>query len=189
MRYWCRLRSPSNRRGRRALIAGCLGLALTTSPAPAHAAPASSAPARPATARAGASREYAVVVSSDVDMRTLTVAELRRIFLLERRFWKSGKPIVALMPSNGAPSRHYLLRGICGIDEAQFRQLLLEKMYRGEIDLAPKVVASDEEALSFVAASRGLIALVPANLAASARVRVLEIGGKSLGTAGFPLKE
>src|SRR5947208_1822977 len=124
MRCSCKPRSASELRNVRALLAGCMGLALA---------------AVPAAAGATLARQYAVVVSPDVDVRTLTVSELRRIFLFERRFWKSGRPVIPLMPASGARSRRYLLAGICGTDEGQFRQMVLEKMYRGELDLAPKV--------------------------------------------------
>lgn len=136
-----------------------------------------------------ASHEYAVIASPDVEVATLTKPELRRIFMLDRRFWKSGHPIVTLMLPGGTQARTYLLGNVCGLDEAGFRQMLLEKMYRGELDLAPKVVESGEDAVSFVAASHGLIAMVPASLAASGRVRVLAVGGKVPGTAGYPLKD
>jgi hypothetical protein len=90
---------------------------------------------------------------------------------------------------NGAPSRTYLLGNICGTDEPRYRQMLLERMYRGEIDLAPKVVDSGDNTVAFVAASRGLIAIVPATLADSGRVRVLAVAGKAPGATGYPLRE
>jgi hypothetical protein len=143
----------------------------------------------PVHAAGAEAHEYAIVVSPDVDVTTLTVPEIRRIFMLERRFWKSGRPIVTLMPSNGTAPRTYLLGKICGTDDARYRQMLLERMYRGEIDLAPKVVDSDVDMVSFVAASHGLIAIVPASVADTARVRVLAVAGKPPGVAGYPLKD
>jgi hypothetical protein len=133
--------------------------------------------------------EYAVIASPDVVVDRLSLSDLRRIFLLERGFWKAGQPIVVLLPPSGSRSRRYLLGRICGTDDGQLKRSYLEKLYRGEIDLAPKVVDSDQDAISFVSASRGLVAFVPAALVGSARVRVLAIGDRPRGSDSHPLKD
>jgi hypothetical protein len=159
------------------LRAGALLLAL------ALATPAASRPVPPAAPHA-----FAVVVSPDVDARSVTLSDLRRLFLLDRRFWKPGQPVVTLMPPGGSPQRSYLLGKLCGLDEPGFRQLVLEKMYRGDLDLAPKVVGSDGEAVAFIAASHGAIAIVAADVAEAHGCRVLAVAGKSSGDTGHTLE-
>lgn len=160
---------------------GVLALALATL----GAAPA----ARATRAPADGPREYAVIASPDVPIDRLSPSEVRRIFLLERGFWKSGHPIVVLLPPSGSRSRRFLLARVCGTDDRQLRRTFLEKLYRGEIDLAPKVVGSDQDAISFVSSSRGLVAFVPAPLVDTAHVRVLSIGGKLPGADSYPFRD
>jgi hypothetical protein len=149
------------------------------------AAPAAS----PTRVSAEGAREYAVIASPDVVVERLSLADVRGIFLLERGFWRAGQPIVVLLPPSGSRSRRYLLGRICGTDDGQLKRSFLEKLYRGEIDLAPKVVDSDQEAISFVSASRGVVAFVPAALVGSARVRVVAIGDRLPGADSYPLKD
>lgn len=131
----------------------------------------------------------AVVASQDVPLDNVTMAELRRLFTLERRFWKPGRPSTVLYPPPGSPARTTLLRDLCKADEQGLRRMMLEKMYRGEIDLAPKVVKSDEEAIAFVASGRGLLALVPARLADHPSVKILTVDGRRPGGPGYALTD
>jgi len=131
----------------------------------------------------------AVVASPDVTVDNLQLAELRRLFTLDRRFWKPGQSATMLYPPGGTPARATLLRLLCRTDEPGLRRMILEKMYRGEIDLAPKVAQSDAEALAFVASGRGLLALVPAALAEHASVKVLLVNGLRPGAPGYPLSD
>jgi hypothetical protein len=136
-----------------------------------------------------AKHSYAVIVSSDVDAGTVSLVDVRRIFLLDRRFWKPGKPVVTLMPPNGSTQRAFVLGKLCSLTEPGYRQFVMAKMYRGELDLAPKVVASDEDAAAFVAASRGAIAIVDAEAAHAHDCHVLPVAGKLPGDDGYPLSE
>ena len=95
---------------------------------------------RPAVSDPG---DIAVVASADVPVDDVSMKELRRLFTLERRFWTPGRPSTVLYPSPGSSARTALLRDLCRADEPGLRRMMLEKMYRGEIDLAPKVVRSD----------------------------------------------
>jgi hypothetical protein len=142
-----------------------------------------------ATPAAAAKHAYAVIASGDVDAGTMSLADVRRIFLLDRRFWKPGKPVVTLMPPNGSSQRAFVLGKLCSLTEPGYRQFVLGKMYRGELDLAPKVVASDEDAAAFVAASRGAIAIVDAEAAHAHECHVLRVAGKLPGDEGYPLSD
>lgn len=135
------------------------------------------------------SSDYAVIASPDVPIDQLTPSDVRRIFMLDRGYWKSGQPIVVLLPPTGSRTRRFLTGHVCGTDDSRLKRTYLEKMYRGEIDLAPKVVDSDQDAISFVSSSRGLVALVPATMVGSAKVRVLSIDGKRPGTSSYPFRD
>ncbi len=142
------------------------------------------APARPRAADGG----IAVIVSPSVHADGITSAELRRVLRLDKRYWKPGEPIALLMPAMGSPTRGFVLTRFLRSTEADQRRLVLEKMYRGEIDLAPKVVATDAEAVTYAASGRGVLALVPASaITGTASVKVLRVDGRLPREAGYPL--
>lgn len=168
----CRQRSASRQRARwrgglLALLATCL---LASTPAAPRAA-----------------ESYAVVVSASVPVDNLSSAELRRILRLDRRYWKAGEPVVVLLPPSGSATRAFALSRVMKLGEAELRRVVLEKMYSGEIDLAPKVVASDGEAASFAASGRGVLAIVPASTPVGTGVKILRIDGHLPKEPGYPL--
>jgi hypothetical protein len=135
----------------------------------------------------GQGGSYAVVVGPDVPIAELSMEELRRVFLFKRLFWKPGKPVRLILPATGQPARAFLLDQVCQRSEGDLRRLILESMYRGETDQAPKVAASEAETLTAVASLAGAIALVPSESSLPTGVKALRIDGKLAGEPGYPL--
>jgi len=135
-----------------------------------------------------AATDFAVIASPGTPVDSLSSSDLRRVFALEKRHWPGGRPVSILLPGSGQAGREVLLKNILHLDEAQLRQSILGKIYRGEITFPPRVPSSDLEAVEFVASARNLLAIVPAEMAAGANVRVVRIDGKRPGDAGYPLK-
>lgn len=139
------------------------------------------------TAVPAAATEFAVIASSGAPVDSLSSNDLRRVFALEKRHW-AGQPVSILLPGSGQAAREVLLKQILHLDEAQLRQSILGKIYRGEITFPPRVPSSDLEAVEFVASARNLLAIVPVEKADGANVRVVRIDGKRPGDSGYPLK-
>jgi hypothetical protein len=131
---------------------------------------------------------YAVVVSSDVPVKSLTLDQLRRLFLFRERYWKPGLPVKLLFSEEGLEPQSFLLKTIYGRDYPSLRRLIVEKLYTEEIDLAPKVVASDELAVVFVGSGKGLIALIHASAARGTNARLVAIDGLLPDAAGYKLR-
>ena len=132
---------------------------------------------------------YVLVASPDVPVDDLTLDELRRIYTFSRRFWAPGLPVTILFTEDGLQDDSVLTRVIYRSDFPSIRRMILEKLYRGELDLAPKVVANDRSAVDFVASGRGLISLVHRRAVGDAAVKVLTIDGRHPGDLGYALKE
>ena len=130
---------------------------------------------------------YAVVVSEDVPLTDITLDELRRVFLLERIFWKPGRPVRLMLPATGQPARNFLLERVCLRAEPEFRRHILAALYRGDTDRPPKSVVSDAEALSIVAAVQGSVALVSAEIPLRPGTRTVRVNGKLPSEPGYPL--
>ncbi len=131
---------------------------------------------------------YAVVVSQDVPISNIEIDELKRIFRFKQRFWRAGRPLTLLYSDESLDPGSFLLDRVYGADYGSVRKLILEKLYSGEIDLAPKVVATDDTVVAFVASGSGLIAVVRADAADGNSVKVLTVGGYALGSADYPLR-
>ena len=132
---------------------------------------------------------YVVIASPDVPVADLSLAECRRICLLERTIWKPGLQITLLLPEASQPARSFMLRHIYHRDDIELRRMFLEKLFQGRIDYAPKVAHSDREAVSLVASAHGLLTLVPADTPGLDHVRVLSIDGKLPGQPNYPLSD
>ena len=140
----------------------------------------------PTPARAEAT-SYLLVVSDDVALAELPLDEVRRVFLLKRVFWKPGRPIRLVLPATDLPARAFMLEKVCQKTEGELRRLVIESVYRGDTDQAPKVAASDDEALKILSTVPGSVALVSVGVALPAHVKALRIDGKDAGEPGYPL--
>jgi len=134
-----------------------------------------------------AAEKYVIIVSQDVALGELSLEELRRLFLFKRLFWTPGKPVRLILPATGQPARSFLLDKVYQRSEGDLRRLILESMYRGETDQAPRMVAGEAEILNVVGSSTGAISLVSSDAALPAAVKALKIDGKLPSDAGYPL--
>lgn len=132
--------------------------------------------------------EYVVVVSDDVQRDEVSTAELRRMYLFRSRFWGANRPVQLLLTEPNMQDDSFLLSEILAMDHPSFRRLIIEKMYQGVLDLAPKIVASDELAIDFVRAGSGLMAIVSAEAAEEGPVKVLSVDGAPPGSEDYPLR-
>jgi hypothetical protein len=134
------------------------------------------------------SQRYAVVVSPDVPVSNLSTKELHRLFVFSKRFWAPSRPVTVLYSDDSLAEGSFLTESIYDMNFPSIRRLILEKLYQGELDKAPKVVANDGLAVDFVASGRGLIALVRADAIGDAAVKVLRVDGHAIDAGDYPLR-
>jgi hypothetical protein len=140
----------------------------------------------PASGRAQAAGDVAVVVHGDVAVDNLTLADLRRITLGDREFWPGSARITLLVRAPIAHERDVVLKSICQMTEAQFRQHWIAKVFRADTAVAPKIVYSTEMAIDLANRIPGAIAFIDAS-EVSSRLKVLRIDGRLPGEKGYPL--
>jgi hypothetical protein len=131
---------------------------------------------------------YAVIVSHAVPVQALTQDDLRYILTFKRTVWTTGQPISLLLPARHLPARHFLLTRVYRMSDAELRHYTLERLIQADIDFAPKVVSSDEDAIAFAAAGTAVIAVVSAATELPPTVRVVRIDGRLPGDTGYPLQ-
>ena len=143
----------------------------------------------PGPAMAQDAREYAVVASPGVPKQDLTLAEVRRLFQFNQQYWNGTLRVHILILEGDLKSDSFLLREIYNRDEISLRRYILSRLYQGDIDRAPKVVAKPGILLQYVESGQGVVAIVPVSEVGNAQVQVLSIGGIRPGEPGYPLKD
>src|SRR5580658_8045481 len=90
--------------------------------------------------------DIAVVVRPDTPVDGLSLAQTRKLLLGEQQFWNPNLRVTLLLRAPSARERDVVLRVIYGMNEAEFRQYWISKMFRAESMNGPKVVYSNEMA-------------------------------------------
>jgi len=128
----------------------------------------------------------AIVVHPETDVEDITFEELRRIFRGERQFWEDGRRVTLLMRAPVAAERRLVLDRLYGMNEAEFREYWIGKMFRAEVASGPKLVYSADMARDLVTVIPGAITFVPAGQVSS-ETKVVRIDGKLPGDPGYLL--
>jgi ABC-type phosphate transport system substrate-binding protein len=129
----------------------------------------------------------AIIAHKDTDIENLSLFELRNIFLANQQFWPDRTRIILLVRAPKSKERDFILNTIYEMDEAQFRQYWIAKMFRAEIPRGPKVVFSTGMMLELVIAIPGSISFVSIDEVTDA-VKVVKVDGMLPTDPGYPLK-
>ena len=129
----------------------------------------------------------AIVVHRANPIDVLTMAELRRIFMLEMQNWPHGRRITVVLREKGQPERDEAIRAICGLSEAAYERHVLLQTFRGAVTRAPRAIQSASAMLRFVFNTPGAIGYVPADQLDDS-VKVLPIDGLLPRDRNYPLQ-
>ena len=132
-------------------------------------------------------REVAVVVHPNVPIDALSLGDLRRIVLGDREFWPGSLRVTLLIRAPIAHERDVVLKNVCQMTEAQFRQHWIAKVFRAEAAVAPKIAYSSEMVVDMVNQVPGAIAFVDAAQAGKG-LKVVRIDGRLPGEKGYLLR-
>jgi phosphate transport system substrate-binding protein len=134
-----------------------------------------------------ASTDVAVIVNPSNPVDSISFLELRKMFAGERQSWTGGLPVFVLVRAPQARERDVLLNQVLRMNESEYKQYWIKKLYSGEALREPLALQSNGMQLEAVRAEKGGIALIKM---ADVRqgVKVLKIDGHLPGTEGYPLK-
>jgi len=142
-------------------------------------------PSAPSLAQAAA--DVAVAVHRDVPVDGLTLTELRRIVAGDREFWPGSLRVTLLIRAPVSHERDVILKTVCQMSEAQFRQHWIGKVFRADTAVAPKIVYSPEMSMDLVNRMPGAITFIDAS-SATRTLKLVKIDGKLPGEPGYPLR-
>jgi hypothetical protein len=131
--------------------------------------------------------DIAVVVHPGVSADNLSLADLRRILTGDREFWPGGDRVTIFIRAPIARERDVIVKDICQMTEAQFRQHWIGKVFRADVPSAPRIAYSNESTIEQVARTPGAIGLVQAPVTAK-NVKVIRIDGRAPGQSGYKLR-
>jgi hypothetical protein len=134
-----------------------------------------------------AGTDIAIVVRPDVPVDNLSFGDVRKLFLGDRQFWTSDLRVTLLVRAPVARERDVVLKNIYQMNEAQFRQYWISKIFRADAVNGPKVVYSSEMAIELVTAIRGAVAFIASDQVPKG-LKVLKVDGKLPGEKGYPLR-
>lgn len=129
----------------------------------------------------------AVIVNPRNSTQSISLAELRNIFIGTQQFWKDGTQIVPIVRAPSARERDVLLRRVLHMSELQFQQYWRKRRVAHKAGHEPIAVVSNGMQMQTVALESGGIALVGTSDLNSS-VKVLKVGGHRPGSAAYPLK-
>jgi len=129
----------------------------------------------------------AIVVHKDTAVENLSMEELRSVFLANQQFWPDRTRIILLVRAPKTDERAFVLNSIYQMDETQFRQYWIAKMFRAEVPRGPKIVFSTDMTLELVLAIPGSISFMRADEVTD-QVQVVRVNGKLPSEEGYPLK-
>lgn len=134
----------------------------------------------------GQEMAVAIVVHPQTEVDNLSFDELKSIFRGERQFWDDGRRVTLLVRAPVAEERKLILDRIYEMDEDQFREYWIGKMFRAEVAAGPKLVYSADMARDLVTVIPGAITFVPVS-EVSSESRVVRIDGMLPSDPGYPL--
>lgn len=138
-------------------------------------------------AEAAQSGGLAVIVNQRNPLTSLTLAELRRIFVLETQYWPHGPRITLVLREQGQPARALALRLICNMNENEYRVHLLQETFRGRISTSSlRSIRTAEDMRAFVFNAPNAIGHVAPN-EVDGTVKVLRVEGRLPSDAHYPL--
>ncbi len=129
----------------------------------------------------------AVIVNPRNSTQSISLAELRNIFLGTQQFWKDGTQVVPIVRAPSAKERDVLLRHVVHMSDLQFQQYWRKRRAYRKDGHEPLSVVSNGMQMQTVSLESGGIALV-ATSDLHDGVKVLKVDGRRPGTAAYPLK-
>lgn len=132
-------------------------------------------------------RDVAIVVNPSNPIGNITLADLRKIFMGERQYWKASNSVVPLMRSQGTREREVILRVVFQMTEQQYGQYWVAKIMRAEVSDPPVSLFSNGMVLEGVRGNSGAIGYVNAAEVRSG-VKVVRVAGILPGEPGYPVR-
>ncbi len=101
---------------------------------------------------AGAPKDeaLAIIVNSANPVENLSLDELRKFCLAERKHWPDGRKVTVVLREPGQAEREAVLRQVYRMSESEFARHFLQGAFTGDLQNAPKQLATANGVRRFV---------------------------------------
>ncbi len=123
--------------------------------------------------QATAQESVKIIVNPEVEVSSLSQAELARIYLGKKTFWKSGSRISPSLLHEKSQLTKLFLEESVRKTVRQYRAYWKRRLFSGQ-GTAPKTFASSKQVANYVADNPGAIGVVDASFTDN-RVKVVEL--------------
>jgi hypothetical protein len=130
--------------------------------------------------------EVAVVVNSKSATVNVSLADLRKLFVGEKRTWPGGAPVKLILRAMGSHERLVLLK-LIGMSESEYKQYWTAQIFRGEAEAEPFTSPSLGMAIEATKVFPGAITLVDAQ-DVKPEMKVIKVDGHLPGESGYPVR-
>jgi ABC-type phosphate transport system substrate-binding protein len=141
---------------------------------------------------AAAGDPIVVIVNNANPVDSLSMGELKKLFLSDRSRWDTGKAVAPVMLAAGAAERTSFLKTVCGMNDADLTKYFMQAAFTGKSATPPKEVTSAGAVKSFVAASPGAIGFVKAldfhGDGSDSGIKAVKIDGAAAGDSAYKLR-
>jgi ABC-type phosphate transport system substrate-binding protein len=139
---------------------------------------------------ARAEEALVVIVNSSNPVETLSLADLKKLFLSDKGRWDTGKSVATVMLGPGAPERVAFLKVVCHMSDGDFAKYFVQAAFTGKDVSPPKEVGSASAVKGAVGSSPGAIGFVKASElgAGDSTVKAVKVDGAAASDAGYKLK-
>lgn len=110
-----------------------------------------------------AADEIDIVVNKSNSVESLTLADVKKIFVGDKGSWSNGKRITVIMLAQGSPERDAVLRDVYKMSESDYTKYFLQASFTGKVDAPPKDDSSASQVKQDVAGNPGAIGYLKAS--------------------------
>ena len=128
----------------------------------------------------------AVIVNRSNPVEGMTLEELRKYCVQERKHWPDDKRVTVVLRDPGQAERDAVLQLIYRMGESDFNRYFLQAEFTGEVQAAPKHLSSVTGVRRFVFNVPGAIGFVRASDVDNT-VKALRLNGHAPGDPQYPL--
>jgi len=116
--------------------------------------------------RASWADDFIVIKNAKNSVDSVSVAEVKDVFIGRMKTWKGGGVVVTVLGSEGSPGFAWLAEKIFSVNAKTLMSKIKQEVFKGEMN-KPISVADDDEAISQVKGNASAVAVVSAAKAAS----------------------
>jgi ABC-type phosphate transport system substrate-binding protein len=139
---------------------------------------------------AKAGEAIVIIVNSANPVESLSVSDLKKLFLSDKGRWDTGKAVAPVMLGPGQPERSAFLKAVCGMSDGDLNKYFMQAAFSGKSATPPKEVGSTRDIKSVVSASPGAIGFIKASdfSPADSGLKAIKVEGVTAADPAYKLK-